>query len=83
MFNRLLPRRVAGIVSNRIQGRSIRQNGGSVLTPEKTVTITFIRPDGKERTEAKAFVGESLLRAAQRNDVELEGACEGGRFLLR
>jgi ferredoxin len=28
-----------------------------------------------------ARVGETLLQVAQRNDIDLEGACEGGEFL--
>lgn len=38
--------------------------------------ITFIDPDGA-RHEVDAPVGQSVLTAAQRNGVGMEGACEG------
>ncbi len=38
--------------------------------------ITFISPDGR-RTEVDAPVGLSVLEIAHRNDIDLEGACEG------
>lgn len=38
--------------------------------------ITFIYPDGNEKT-FEAPLGISLLEVAHKNDVPLEGACEG------
>jgi len=42
------------------------------------VHISFIDKDGNSvKAHVDAYVGESLLQVAQRNDIELEGACEG------
>ncbi len=38
--------------------------------------MTFIRTDGK-RVEVEAPMGLSVLEIAHRNDIDLEGACEG------
>lgn len=38
--------------------------------------ITFIYPDGSEKT-VDVPIGISLLEAAHKNEVPLEGACEG------
>ncbi|MAR55592.1 MAG: 2Fe-2S ferredoxin [Rickettsiales bacterium] len=38
--------------------------------------VTFVWPDGSEKT-FDAPVGISLLEVAHKNDVPLEGACEG------
>jgi 2Fe-2S ferredoxin len=38
--------------------------------------MTFISPDGT-RTEVDAPVGLSVLEIAHRNNIDLEGACEG------
>ena len=38
--------------------------------------ITFIEPDGKEKT-VEAEHGLSLLEVAHNNGIDLEGACEG------
>ena len=38
--------------------------------------ITFIAPDGK-RIEVDAPLGLSVMEIAHRNDIDLEGACEG------
>ena len=38
--------------------------------------VTFIDPDGT-RHEIDASAGLSLLEIAHRNDIDLEGACEG------
>lgn len=40
------------------------------------VKITFIEKDGNERV-VDAPVGLSVLEVAHKNDVDLEGACEG------
>ena len=38
--------------------------------------MTFIEPDGTRR-EVEAPEGLSVMEIAHRNDIELEGACEG------
>ncbi len=38
--------------------------------------MTFISPDG-ERLEVEAPVGNSVLEIARRNDIDIEGACDG------
>lgn len=39
--------------------------------------MTFVSADGKTRLEVEAPVGLSVLEIAHRNDIDLEGACEG------
>jgi 2Fe-2S ferredoxin len=39
--------------------------------------MTFVSADGKTRTEVEAPLGLSVLEIAHRNDIDLEGACEG------
>ena len=39
--------------------------------------MTFVSPDGTVRKEVEAPVGLSVLEIAHRNDIDLEGACEG------
>ena len=39
-------------------------------------SITFVSPDGSKKTY-DAHEGETLLTLAHRNNVDLEGACEG------
>jgi 2Fe-2S ferredoxin len=39
--------------------------------------ITFVSADGTRRTEVDAPIGSSVLEIAHRNDIDLEGACEG------
>ncbi len=38
--------------------------------------MTFVHPDGR-RQEVEAPLGLSVLEIAHRNDIDLEGACEG------
>ena len=38
--------------------------------------MVFIEPDGTRR-EVEAPLGLSVLEIAQRNDIDIEGACEG------
>ena len=38
--------------------------------------MTFVHPDGK-RQEVDAPLGLSVLEIAHRNNIDLEGACEG------
>lgn len=59
---------------------SKRWHGGPHVDHDHThsVHVTFVDGDGKPiKADADAYVGESLLQVAQRNDIELEGACEG------
>ena len=39
--------------------------------------MVFVSADGATRKEVDAPVGLSVLEIAHRNDIELEGACEG------
>jgi len=39
--------------------------------------MTFIFADGQTRREVEAPLGLSVLEIAHRNDIDLEGACEG------
>lgn len=56
----------------------MRWHGGPTIAADApTVTVTFLQPD-KTRKEVHARVGETLLQTAHRNDIDLEGACEGG-----
>ncbi|KAG7368072.1 2Fe-2S ferredoxin-type domain containing protein [Nitzschia inconspicua] len=54
-----------------------RWHGGPHVEKDaKTVRLSFIQPDESIR-EVDARVGESFLQVAHRNDIDLEGACEG------
>lgn len=56
---------------------SIRHHGGPhVAEDAPTVTLTFIQPDESTK-DVQARIGETLLQVAHRNDIDLEGACEG------
>ncbi len=39
--------------------------------------MTFVSADGKTKKEVEAPLGLSVLEIAHRNDIDLEGACEG------
>jgi 2Fe-2S ferredoxin len=39
--------------------------------------VTFISADGATRTELDAPVGTTILELAHKNNIDLEGACEG------
>lgn len=76
-------KRAAGAISRRhfnpttAAAAAIRWHGGpSVPKGAPTVHVTFIQPDNTKKT-VDAIVGESLLQTAHRNDIDLEGACEG------
>eukprot|EP00536_Pseudo-nitzschia_multiseries_P013212 jgi/Psemu1/309705/fgenesh1_kg.548_\ len=44
----------------------------------EAIRVTFVDAESKPiKEDAEGFVGESLLQVAQRNGIELEGACEG------
>ena len=56
---------------------AIRYHGGpSIPKDAPTVNVTFVQPDETLKV-VQARVGESLLQTAHRNDIDLEGACEG------
>ena len=38
--------------------------------------ITFVEPNGNHR-EVEAEIGDTLLTVAHKNDIDIEGACEG------
>lgn len=70
--------RIAGSFSRR-QRRlpAVRWHGGpKTVADAPRVNVTFIQPDDSKKT-VEAIVGESLLQTAHRNDIDLEGACEG------
>jgi ferredoxin len=55
----------------------IRWHGGPTVSKDApTVNVTFLQPDETKKT-VQARVGETLLQTAHRNDIDLEGACEG------
>ncbi len=45
----------------------------STLTP----CIVFISPDGSQRWEVDAPIGESVMEIAVRHNMDMEGTCEG------
>jgi len=60
---------------------SIRWHGGPPPSPDTPhIIITFIDPKlppDEQTKSVQAYVGETLLRVAHRNEIDLEGACEG------
>lgn len=71
---KLLSRKMA----RSIRTSGVRWHGGpTVAADAPKVNVTFLQPDGKTRTEVQALVGETLLQTAHRNEIDLEGACEG------
>lgn len=56
--------------------------GGSVADDAPTVNVTFVEPDGETKKQVQARVGETLLQTAHRNDIDLEGACEGKQEII-
>lgn len=71
-FRASIARSTPSVVTN-----SIRWHGGpQVSKTAPTVQISFSTPDGTARV-VEARAGESLLQTAHRNDLDLEGACEG------
>ena len=50
--------------------------GRAPTEQESRVKVYFLFTKDKEKIEAWAREGESLLEVAHNNDVELEGACE-------
>jgi ferredoxin len=70
---------------SRIHYTAIRHHGGPHIPKDApTIQITFINPKPSqakrgqdEKLTVDARIGESVLQTAHRNDVALEGACEG------
>ena len=57
-----------------------RWHGGPHVDHETadSIHVSFLDTDGNAlKSNVDAYIGESLLQVAQRNDIELEGACEG------
>jgi ferredoxin len=58
-----------------------RSHGGGSFAPgTPQITLTFVDPKKEESEQTKvvkAYVGDNLLRVAHKNDIDLEGACEG------
>jgi len=55
----------------------VTAHGGGKDDPHaEKITVTFIEKDGT-KTVVSAPVGQSMLEVAHKNDIELEGACEG------
>ena len=50
--------------------------GPDVPQDAPTVDVTFVQPDDTLK-QVKARIGETLLQTAHRNEIDLEGACEG------
>merc|ERR1712238_115838 len=63
---------------NSVTSTTKRWHGGPHVDHDhaEEVHISFVLPDSSTKV-VDAFVGESLLQVAQRNDINLEGACEG------
>ena len=56
----------------------IRWHGGPKVSRDaKTINLTFLQGDGETHKKVQAKVGETFLQTAHRNDIDLEGACEG------
>lgn len=61
--------------SSLLKARQVRWHGDHVPESAKTIPLEFIRRNG-EHVVVKAAPGQNILRVAQDNDIELEGACE-------
>ncbi|XP_076466968.1 2Fe-2S ferredoxin-like isoform X2 [Babylonia areolata] len=59
-----------------LENRKNRFCSSAVKLKKETVVMYFLDRDG-DRLEVSACVGDNLLDVAIKNDVELEGACEG------
>lgn len=73
-FQRLVTKQLIPRVSVTITKRW--HGGPSIAADAPTISVSFLQPDGKTRA-IKARVGENFLQVAHRNEIELEGACEG------
>lgn len=48
---------------------------------KKTIKVTFVKPSG-DRVTVDAPVGDSMLEVAHANNIDIEGACWGGRRVM-
>ncbi|KAA8495404.1 Adrenodoxin-like protein 1, mitochondrial [Porphyridium purpureum] len=53
-----------------------RAHGNEPYDESRAITVYFIDRD-QRRIEVKAPLGANMLQVAHRNDIDLEGACEG------
>ena len=67
---------------SRATNKNARWHNTGGPTSGASVNVVFLQPDGETRTAVQAFVGETLLQTAHRNEIDLEGACEGGTSIL-
>jgi len=66
--------------NNNLQTVHKRWHGGPHVDHDHvdSIHLSFVDGDGNPVIDhVDAYVGESVLQVAQRNDIELEGACEG------
>lgn len=77
--------RVGAIMGTGVRGVRARslfttrpaQHGDEHIDPDAAVVrVTYVKRCG-ERVQVEGRVGQNLLRLAQQNDLEVEGACEG------
>jgi ferredoxin len=66
---RLNPRRIGAAVSK-------RWHGPKTAADAPTISVSYLQPDGETKI-VSARVGENFLQVAHRNEIDLEGACEG------
>eukprot|EP00761_Pharyngomonas_kirbyi_P004720 gb/GECH01004725.1/.p1 GENE.gb/GECH01004725.1/~~gb/GECH01004725.1/.p1 ORF type:complete len:200 (+),score=37.56 gb/GECH01004725.1/:1-600(+) len=64
------------ITSSKMNFGKLYGNNRRFYSDDNTVNVTFITPEG-ERVPINAEKGDSILEVAHKNDVFLEGACEG------
>lgn len=73
-------------VISRFRQCIIRNHGGpSIPADAPTIHFTFVNPhpsqakkgEPLEKLRVEARIGETILQTAHRNNVDLEGACEG------
>lgn len=75
-------RRALALTATRIHRR--QQQVSRRFLSDNLINLTFVLPEKKASNEGSATEinvqakeGENILRLAQRNDIALEGACEG------
>ena len=61
---------VCGTVAKRWHG------GSKVAINAPSIYVSFLQPNGQTKV-VDAKVGENFLQVAHRNEIDLEGACEG------
>lgn len=54
-----------------------RWHGGpKVAADARIISVSYLQPSGDKKT-VEARVGENFLQVAHKNEIDLEGACEG------